>query len=195
MIQPQRFSLLHRYFYQKRLIDRAAATEGGFTISEVLVAILLTTTFVAVAMQGLVVAMLLKSKAVQVAEASQWVQTDLEQIRSKVRLSSIPLGANQSRCHSSNADVGFADLVRDNLAGANVVGSADYLLPNLVVTGRRGKTFQVARTLSIPSVVENNHFNILGVKYIVMPSNGTNLEQPIFHSYTEVMPDAALQCQ
>jgi hypothetical protein len=25
--------------------------------------------------------------------------------------------------------------------------------------------------------------------------NGVNLEQPILHFYTEVMPDAALQCQ
>ncbi len=123
-------------------------------------AILLTTTFVAVAMQGMVVAMLLKSKALQMAEANRWVQADLEQIRSRITLSQLPVGTNQLRCHPASVDAGFADLVRDNLAGSNVTGATDYHLATLIETSQTGKTFQIARTVSISSTPENTEAKI-----------------------------------
>ena len=181
--------------YKWWLINHSQTQEGGFTFSEVLVAILLTTTFVAVAMQGMVVAMLLKSKAFQLAEANRWIQTDLEQIRANISLSQIPLNINRARCHPLSADLGFADLVRDNLAGSNITGSTNYNLAALVATSQTGKTFQIARTVIIPATPENTQAKILGIQYTVAPSNGGSLEQPILHFYTEVMPDAALQCQ
>ena len=183
------------YQFIQRSIARSETSEAGFTLSEVLVAILLTTTFVAVAMQGMVVAMLLKSKALQLAEANRWVQADLESIRSKLSISQIPVTTNRGRCHPNIAENGFADLVRDNLAGSNVTGSADYQLPPLIATSQTSKTFQIARTLSIPSTPENADAKILGIKYTVAPINGGSLERPILHFYMEVMPDAALQCQ
>jgi hypothetical protein len=156
---------------------------------------LLTTTFVAVALQGMVVAMLLKSKALQISEANRWVQADLEQVRSQITLNRIPLDIHRLRCHPATADVGFADLVRDNLAGGNTTGTADYPLATLNETSQTGKTFQITRTVTIPSIPENTQAKILGLQYTVTPSSGTNLGQPILHFYTEVMPDAALQCQ
>jgi hypothetical protein len=187
-------NLYHRF--KQFSIDRCMTAEGGFTLSEVIVGILLTTTFVAVAMQGMVVAMLLKSKSLQVSEASQWVQTDVEGIRSKITSSQLPLDTNnQSRCHPPTADLGFADLIRDNLAGVNVTGTADYDLVPLVTTITTSKTFQIARTLSIPATPENSDSKILGIQYTVTPRNGASLEQPILHFYTEVMADAALKCQ
>jgi prepilin-type N-terminal cleavage/methylation domain-containing protein len=195
MIQPQRLRLVLDFQFKYQRINRSQLQEGGFTLSEVLVAILLISTFVAVAMQGLVVAMLLKSKALQIAEANRWVQMDLEQIRSRITLSQIPLNSSQSRCHPSTVDAGFADLIRDNLAGGNVTGIVDYSLTPLLETSKTGKTFQIARTLSIPAIPENTQAKILGIKYTVKPSHGGNLEPSILHFYTEVMPDAALQCQ
>jgi prepilin-type N-terminal cleavage/methylation domain-containing protein len=193
--QPQRFQPFFNYRFKCWLISRSQTQARGFTLSEVLVAILITTIFVAVAMQGMVVAMLLKSKALQIAEANRWVQADLEQIRSQITLQQLPLGTNRARCHPATSDLGFADLVRDNLAGANVTGVADYSLANLVATSQTGKTFQIARTLGIPATPENTEAKILGIEYTVTPTHGGNLEQPILHFYTEVMPDAALQCQ
>jgi hypothetical protein len=165
----------------------------------VLIAILLITTFVAVAMQGMVVAMLLKSKALQIAEANRWVQADLEQIRGRSRsIGSSQLALNQpyqARCHPATVDAGFADLVRDNLAGKNITGTADYQLTPLVETSQMGKKFQIARTVSIPTTPENTESKILGIEYTVTPISGSNLQQSILHLYTEVMADAALQCQ
>jgi type II secretory pathway pseudopilin PulG len=183
----------HRFKW--RLINRWQPQEEGFTLFEVLVAILLVTTFVAVAMQGLLVAMLLKSKALQVSEANRWVQEDLELIRSQITPSQVSVNSSQLRCHPTTIDGGFADLVRDNLAGGNVTGSADYRLATLIETSRTGKTFQITRSLSIPATPENTQAKILGIQYTVTPSNGGNLEQSILHFYTEVMADAALQCQ
>jgi hypothetical protein len=81
------------------------------------------------------------------------------------------------------------------LAGSNITGTNDYNLTDLLKTSQTGKTFQIARTLNIPATPENSSAKILGIKYTVTPMNGGNLEQPIFHFYAEVMPDAALQCQ
>ncbi len=184
------------YLRRKQLsIDRYRTPEAGFTLSEVIVAILLITTFVAVAMQGMLVALLLKSKSLQVAEASHWVQTDLESIRSKIALSQLPLDPNQSLCHPVTSDLGFADLVRDNLAGTNLTGTTDYNLTPSIATSMTGRTFQISRLVSIPVTIENSEAKILGIQYTVAPIASGNLEQPILHFYTEVMPDAALQCQ
>ncbi len=203
--QPQRFSIFWYRLCQWRwrsilrprdcTHDRIQTQTSGFTLSEVLLAILLTTIFVAVALQGMVVAMLLKSKALHMAEADRWVQADLEGIRSQLTISQLPFAVNRGRCHPASVDLGFADLVRDNLAGGNVTGTADYPLAAIVATSRTGKTFQIARTLSIPITPENPDAKILGIQYTVTPTQGGNLAQPISHIYTEVMADAALQCQ
>lgn len=201
--QPQRFFIFRDHqsrsrsnlFHRDATHDRHQTQTGGFTLSEVLLAILLTTIFVAVALQGMVVAMLLKSKALHMAEADRWVQADLEQIRSQLTAAQLPFAVNRLRCHPTGNDLGFADLVRDNLAGGNVTGTSDYPLAVLVATSRTGKTFQIARTLSIPITPENPDAKILGIQYTVTPTNQGSVERPIFHIYTEVMADAALQCQ
>ncbi len=195
MIQPQRIHLAIYHRFKRSPIDSINNAQTGFTLTEVLVAILLTTTFVAVALQGMVVAMLLKSKSFQMAEASRWVEADLEGIRAQLTLTQLPMLLNQSRCHPASADRGFADLIRDNLAGVDATGTTDYQLAARTEIGKMGKTFQIARTLSIPATPENTDAKILGIQYTVSPTSGTTIEKPILHFYTEVMPDAALQCQ
>jgi hypothetical protein len=202
--QPQRCTIFwysQLQWRSNRTVDRNAANErsqtqtGGFTLSEVLLAILIVTIFVAVAMQGMVVEMLLKSKALHMAEADRWVQADLEQIRLQLTVTQLPFAINRLRCYPASNDLGFADLVRDTLAGGNVTGTADYPLTTLVATSRTGKTFQITRTLSIPIAPENPAAKILGIQYTVTPTSGGNLAQPLSHIYTEVMADAALGCQ
>lgn len=55
--------------------------EQGFTLVEVLVAILITTLFVSVAMQGMVIAAIFKAKAQEYSEATTWIQEDLENVK------------------------------------------------------------------------------------------------------------------
>lgn len=55
--------------------------EQGFTLVEVLVAILITTLFVSVAMQSMVIAAIFKARAQEFSEATTWIQEDLENIK------------------------------------------------------------------------------------------------------------------
>lgn len=191
--QPQRLLLFRYDRAYSGHINRLRVVEAGFTLSEVILAILITTLFVAVGLQGMVVAMLLKSKALHSAEASRWVQADIEQMRSQ--LAQMPISTNRARCRPASADLGFADLVRDNLAGGNVTGIANYQLAAVVATSQTGKTFQIDRIARIPITPENTQAKILGIEYTVTPSTGVSSEEPILHIYTEVIPDAAFQCQ
>lgn len=179
----------------KRTTNPAVSIEAGFTLAEVIIAILLVTIFVAVALQGMLVALLLKSKNLQLAEANRWVQQDVEQIRSQITSTQFALATHEQFCHPLTIDAGFADSLRDNLAGGNITGTGAYDLAPLMTASITSKTFQVARKLSIPAISENPDAKILGIEYTVSASNGANLEPPILHLYTEVIPDAALECQ
>lgn len=57
--------------------------EQGFTLVEVLVSILIATVFVATALQAMVVASLFKARARQYAEATTWIQEDLESVKER----------------------------------------------------------------------------------------------------------------
>lgn len=63
--------------FQKRLKPAAQ----GFTLFEVLIAILVITLFVSVAMQAMVFAAVFKVKAQEYAEATTWIQEDLESVK------------------------------------------------------------------------------------------------------------------
>lgn len=53
----------------------------GFTLVEVLVAILITTLFISVAMQVMVFAAIFKVRAQEYTEATNWIQSDLENVK------------------------------------------------------------------------------------------------------------------
>ena len=60
--------------------------EQGFTLLEVIVAILIATVFVTITMQAMVMAALLKTRAKEYSEAIAWVQEDLEAAKYKAAL-------------------------------------------------------------------------------------------------------------
>lgn len=64
-----------------RLKKRLKPAEQGFTLLEVLIAILVTTLFISVAMQAMVFAAVFKVKAQEYAEATTWIQEDLESVK------------------------------------------------------------------------------------------------------------------
>lgn len=55
--------------------------EQGFTLIEVLVAILIATIFITVTMQMMVIAAIFKVRAQEYAEATTWIQEDLEDVK------------------------------------------------------------------------------------------------------------------
>jgi prepilin-type N-terminal cleavage/methylation domain-containing protein len=196
IIQPQR---LNRLGYPPPrlklwLIPHSVAADRGFTLSEVIVSILLITTFVAVALQGMVVAMVLKSKSLHLSEANHWVQTDLESIRAQIDRNILPSADSGDRCNPDRPDRGYADSVRDLLAGKDVTGDGDYPLSPRSATSKTGKIFQIQRHLIIPNSPENSRYKILGIEYAISSTNHHLQEPPILKIYAEVLPDAAIQC-
>jgi prepilin-type N-terminal cleavage/methylation domain-containing protein len=151
---------------------------AGFTLVEVLVSIALTATFVSLAMQGMSVAAILQSRAIQSAEAANWIQSDLETLHLQTSTSQIPF--DPLRCHAQQSQQGFAQALLDKLA-SNASPS--------LRQSRTGQKFTLDRQLLVePSAP----FNILGVRYGVQPQNGS---PSILNFYTEVIPDAAFTCE
>ncbi|PSB46127.1 hypothetical protein C7B80_14565 [Cyanosarcina cf. burmensis CCALA 770] len=64
-----------------RLKKRLQLAEQGFSLFEVLIAILVTTIFISIAMQAMVFAAVFKVKAQEYAEATTWIQEDLENVK------------------------------------------------------------------------------------------------------------------
>jgi hypothetical protein len=161
---------------------------------EVMVGILMTTTFVAVSMQGMVVATLLKAKALQISEATGWVYSDLEKSRFQATNNELPLQNTDrdltNRCQpaANQIDGGLAATLRDKIQGSSVIGSSP-VVETWKETTSTGKSFAVKRTITI---VPDYPFNILGIQYEV--ASADNLGINLLNFYTEVMPDAALSC-
>lgn len=72
--------------------------EQGFTMVEVLIAILIATIFVAVTMQMMAIAAMFKVRAQEYAEATAWIQEDLE----TVKFQASQIGSIQSMAASSD---------------------------------------------------------------------------------------------
>jgi prepilin-type N-terminal cleavage/methylation domain-containing protein len=88
--------------------------QQGFTLVEVLVAILITTIFISVAMQAIVIAAVFKVRARQYSEATNWIQEDLESVRQRASivgsttLSTAPNIANPNSLSVPPGTTGFA---------------------------------------------------------------------------------------
>ena len=151
---------------------------AGFTLIEVLVSIALTCTFVCLAMQGMGVATILQSRAIQSAEAANWIQADLETLHLQTSASQLPF--DRQFCNAQQSQQGFAQALLSKLASN---------APSSLLQSRTGQKFTLDRQLLVePSAP----FNILGVYYAVRPQNDS---RTILNFYTEVIPDAAFTCE
>jgi prepilin-type N-terminal cleavage/methylation domain-containing protein len=68
------------------LKPKATKQAQGFTLTEVLVAILIVVVFAGIAMQAMVVAVAFKVKARQFSEATNWIQQDLENVKQQAQV-------------------------------------------------------------------------------------------------------------
>lgn len=151
---------------------KSKSSQQGFTLTEVLVSILITTIFVAVAMQAIVLAAVMSLKAKQSAEATTWIQKDLESVKYQASLNQLPYNSNA-------CDSGYGASLNDTLEDPE---PTDKTLVN--------KRFWIQRE-TIPNE------NILGIIYRIVPDNNGSpgsSDDAITTIYTEVIPDAAFQC-
>ncbi len=154
----------------------------GFTLVEVIAGILVTVTFLSVAMQAFVAATALRVKAQGKSEASSWIQEDVELIRHQASQMSV----DASRCAGTTFLDGYGDKLRDTVFGANsslVTNTQSFA--KISTMGNRNYT--LTREISIRNAVP---YDTLTLDYTVTSSDGAIAAQ----LYTEVIPDAVFNC-
>lgn len=172
-----------------KLMSKLNQQEQGFTLVEVLVGILIATTFTLIAMQAIVIAAYFKVRAQKTAEGTIWIQEDLEE----VRYAAYQLSSNSTLCDASTKASGYADSLRDNISrnGADAANDTevDFAKTKISVGGSHA----LARTFDVYSVAP---YNVLQINYKVRDTTDPDYpnNEPIAELYTEVIPDAAFQC-
>jgi prepilin-type N-terminal cleavage/methylation domain-containing protein len=166
--------------------SNARAQQSGFTLVEVLVALLVSSIFVAITMQSIVTAALLRAKAEQFDETVNWIQEDLELVikRAGQYESDTFPSPFSSRCNAVNvADALPAGFISDTagLGGAVVtVGTKSF----------GGKSFELKRTADYAT--SSDPRVLLKIFYEVIPVEGGSA---IATTTTEVLPYAVLRCR
>lgn len=195
--------------------------DQGFTLVEVLVSILIATVFTATALQAMVIATISKARARQYAEATTWIQQNLENTKSQATITNLAhenddastatVNEKTQRCGtsatSSSVSNGYAAALQARLSGLNTAKSAtiesktytalanttDEPNPRPVGGAKLWLLRNATNTTTAP-------YNVLEVSYaVVRDVNGSPPASPatsdtVASLYTEVIPDAAFQC-
>jgi prepilin-type N-terminal cleavage/methylation domain-containing protein len=216
--------------------------EQGFTLVEVLVAILIAIIFVTIAMQMMVMAAFFKVRAQEYAEATSWIQEDLENLKyqaANYQYTILKVAANSTDIvlQVSSVDNFQAGdtLIIGNDSTNNTIQSINSSAtpPTITLTAAldsnwsidipvvattrcnpgaptdprfdsgllaqlptspiskasklfTNKTYSLTRTIT-----SDSPYRVLKVSYDVLPSSGG---ESVASFYTEVIPNAALQC-
>ena len=174
----------------KLLIIRNLKTEQGFTMLEVLVAILIALGFVAVSLQGMVVATAFRVKAQEKQIANQLIQEDVENINAIAAI----LPANPAKCSATDYDNGYAKYLWDSYTSAAYSSYSYTANPERrLLNDTQGKRLRLTRIIQDDtSIVPHQALRIL---YEVREWDGSSFSESIIAThYIEVIPNAALSC-
>jgi prepilin-type N-terminal cleavage/methylation domain-containing protein len=153
--------------------------EQGFTLIEVIVAVLILTGFIFVGMQLLVSSVAFKVSAREKAVATTWIEEDLESV--KFRASQY---TDSSRCNPGTViAAGYAQGFRDATSSANGLGGSFTPVNKIIF----GENFQLTRVANPRNVAP---YNILEIQYRVTSAASVTVAA----LNTEIIPNAALQC-
>lgn len=165
------FTLANKFLKEPR-------AESGFTLMEVIVAALMIFLFVIGSMQALALAAALRVKAQASQRATQLIQEDIEQIR----FAAENLAEDRSRCSANGYTGGYAEAL---VADANFPEGSP--TKNLIEGNTDSTTYELERTID----TDNSTNTVLRVSYRVLDSD---TDKEIATNYTEIIPDAAIQC-
>ncbi len=167
--------------------------ERGYSLTEVLVGMLILFSTATSALQAMVTTIALKVKAQETTEAINWVQEDLENIRylaSQLDFDGSTYTANSNRCSATDEGSGYADLLRDDIQGLEVSNNSDPNNAEVINKNSRleNRSYRLTRTTS---VADTSPYNILQLSYTVASSDGS----PVLSQYVEVIPDVTFACE
>jgi prepilin-type N-terminal cleavage/methylation domain-containing protein len=157
---------------------------SGFSLVEVLVSLIILSIFIGLSMQAFMVAVILKARAEQKDEATNWVQEDLELVKYQAKEYEKNAYPYSAKCNATNTTNGLAaSFLNDSVAGLG--GASQTIGPKTF----GGVPFVMTRTASYADSVDP--FKLLQITYQVKSqTNGNN----ILTISTETIIDAALKC-
>lgn len=146
----------------------------GFTLIEVLVAILVASAFIGAVMQVMVSAIALKVAARQRSDITNWIQEDLE----FVRYQASTIAQNPSKCNPPDSKDGYAAQLK---AIINTKTPSPRTFYN--------REFQMTRVAEYTT--SRNPNRVLNLDYTVTPVGSSN---NFMQLRAEVIPDEAFKC-
>ncbi|WP_299488402.1 prepilin-type N-terminal cleavage/methylation domain-containing protein [Acaryochloris sp. IP29b_bin.137] len=158
--------------------------KAGFTLIEVLVAMIVAAVFVSMTMQAIVTAAAFRVVATQYDEAVSWIQEDLETVVNQAAEYEIAAQPYSSRC--------LATLSSNGLAAGFLNDSVVGLGGTLTTIGPRalgGTFYTLTRTASYAD--SSDPFRLLNITYRVTAQGE---DKPIATVNTEVIPHAVFRC-
>jgi hypothetical protein len=159
-------------------------TEEGFTIIDVIIGMLVAFLFLMASLQAMVVEAYFRIAGQASSEGLLLIQQDLEEVRFLATESSLPYVA--ATCTS-----GYGAALQTNILNNMTAKDSN---KDGIYTAKPNNTieYQLTRTAT-PSTTDKQ---VLTLSYSVKrdPKGGTNYTKEVATLYTEVIPDAAFQC-
>lgn len=164
----------------KKIYFKKSQADTGFTLIEVVIAMLVAFFFVIGSMQALVLATAIRVKAQEKQRANQLIQEDIEQIRFEAE----NLPQNHSLCSATGYTNSYAASLATRLSNVSVPADKQLL-------DGKGKTYRLIRTYETDESTAKN----LTIKLEVEDLDAIREEDKIIEiNYIEVIPNAAVEC-
>jgi Tfp pilus assembly protein PilE len=173
------------------------STAQGFTMVEVVVAILLTLIFTAISMQAIVMGTAVKVHGDEIASATTWIQEDLEGITTTANTgieydsTTTKYSTNPSlpRCASPTLTTGYASVLLALSVNGGVISSTAAIKKTSTLGNR---TYSLVRTATAKNAAP---YNVVQIDYQVYRGTGTS--SPILNTpfHAEVIPGASFYCR
>lgn len=167
---------------------RSRTRNVGFTLVEVLVALMIAAVFTSLTMQALVTAAAYRSKAAQYDEAVSWIQEDLETVVSQARQYEADQLPHSTICSERSPRNGMAArFITDNTpAGLGATPGQPAELETRALGGQ-------PHTLNRTAVFETTSDPLRLIELIYTVTSQTD-DPPIAMVRTEVIPYSVLRC-
>ena len=171
-----------------RLLNQLSSLDQGFSMAEVLIAILAAFAFLLGALQALSIQAVVKVRAEREAQATYWIQQDLESV--KAAATDVADDTFISRCGVTTYFKGFAYKLRDNLfnnldGGGNPLDASKPQYTSITASPSSNPNIQVvstnltlddsSRPLNNNSQINNNSQTYRLVRIINPDTNNVNV--------------------
>jgi len=173
----------------KELLLTSTFPNQGFTMLEVLAALMISFAFLMGALNGITMAVWMQVKAERQAQANYWIQQDLENVKS---LAAAQAADPTNRCNSAFS-TSYAGALQTQIQSVIVGSSISYSTSGNIVTTTStsplvNKSYQLVRTTS----GANSNPQLLTISYTVREPNDNT--RTLATLYTEIIPAPSMAC-